>query len=114
MGEDENQEVTGQQAVVFEVLCQSDMTEGRGAMRHVIAFFCEDMAWEYCNRQTGVMGRRPSSGSWRTERYQDWTVRSLRIHHELPITPKEAREKAMAILNQHLTPNELVALGGSL
>ena len=95
----------------FQVLKQADMTEGKGGMVPVITFLDEEDAWKYTNGKAGVMGCRPSSGSWRTERYGDWRVRSIQIFESLEeagvVERAELREKALA----KLTPEERAILG---
>lgn len=44
---------------VFAVYANADMTEGRGPMVLDSLWWTEEGAWEYANRQRGVMGRSP-------------------------------------------------------
>jgi hypothetical protein len=93
---------------IYTVQCNSDMTEGRGGMRDIISFTSEDEAWEYTEGKSGVMGRKPQSGSWRNEKYGDWTVKVLEVWEKGEYDPKEVQRKnALA----KLTKDERKILG---
>lgn len=68
--------------VVFE---NADSTEGRGPMVQVpdTGFFVtEKEAWDFADTLSGVMGQKPQSGSWRTEKYSDVQVRVIYKHSD--------------------------------
>lgn len=68
---------------IYLVYENSDKNEGRGPMRHIpdSGFFTdEDAAWNFADTQYGIMGRTPSSGSWRSEIYPDVQVQSIHKH----------------------------------
>ncbi len=73
---------------IYLVYVNADMTEGRGPMilaKNSGFFINEDEAWQYADTLCGIMGRKPSSGSWRTERYRDIEVRKFYRHNEKKI-----------------------------
>lgn len=89
---------------VYGVYRNSDMTEGRGPMFLESLWTTETAAWEYANRQLGVMGRKgtrdhrwaeknpmgtPYPGDcpgWQCqycwEYAGDWSVRALELRSE--------------------------------
>ena len=94
---------------IYMVKRCSDMTEGRGGMIDVIAFERESEAWEYANKQLGVMGRKPNTGDWRTySGGRDWDVKEISVWESDEYNPEEvARQKALS----KLTPKERQLLG---
>jgi hypothetical protein len=68
---------------IYLVYENADKTEGRGPM--VLAkdsgyFTNEDDAWTFADTLYGVMGRKPNSGSWRTEKYPDVYIKKFEQH----------------------------------
>lgn len=81
---------------IYTVKKNADMTEGRGPMVAVASFMTEDVAWAVANTMRGVMGQRPQSGSWRTEKYGEVRVEAT------PVYP--SYEEWMATLNKKTHP----------
>lgn len=67
----------------YGVYKNSDQTEGRGPMVCVAMFSTEELAWKFTDGKRGIMGRLPSSGNWRGERYGDWQVYPHRIFRSI-------------------------------
>lgn len=59
---------------VYVLKILDDLTEGRGRYRTLATFEHERDAWTVADTLTGVQGRKPPSGSWRSERHGDVTV----------------------------------------
>jgi hypothetical protein len=93
---------------VFEVLRNSDMTEGRGPMVYVATFTTNELAWEYANSQGGVMGRS-NYGDWRTySGGRDWDVKEKHVHSSMENFDKKLKvQKAL----DKLTAEDKVLLG---
>jgi hypothetical protein len=97
---------------VYVVKENADQTEGRGPMIVRAAFTVENDAWQWADKfGNGIMGRKPSSGSWRGERYGDVLVEPLVVaesfeEHEL-VKRSALRKQALA----KLTDAEKHALG---
>jgi hypothetical protein len=94
---------------IYEVVCERDMTEGRGGKEVVIRFMDEQEAWDYANSKSGIMGRRPSNGDWRTySGGKDWDVKCVSVWENSEYSPEEvAKQKALS----KLTPAERKLLG---
>lgn len=77
---DEIAKLLPEKLTVYQVMANSDMTEGRGPMRVVATFLHEDDAWATADSMTGVMGRRPQNGTWRDPKSGgDVTVRPIEV-----------------------------------
>lgn len=92
---------------VYQVMCQSDMTEGRGGLRRSLCFNTEELAWEYADKQEGIMGRRPPNGSWKHSGMGDWQVQPIEVLAELPMNEREVLEKAADMLKGYFTEDEM-------
>lgn len=90
--------------LVYVVKQISDLTEGRGPMVSVKYFLNEDDAWNYADCNGGVMGRKPSSGSWRNEKYGDWQVEEVTVYASLQSAiaadDQAIKEKALSKLTE--------------
>lgn len=89
----------------------ADMTEGRGPMQNEVCFKYRKDAEAHIDNKSGIMGRRPASGKWSTEKYGDWDIVEIEIHESLIAfecaEEKKLRTQALA----KLTPEERKALG---
>lgn len=69
----------------------------------------ENEAWDYANKQLGIMGRKPTNGDWRNfSGGRDWDVKPTQVW-EINEYSEETikRNKALA----KLTPEEKKLLG---
>ena len=97
---------------IYKVYCESDMTEGRGPKKLVLAFLNENDAWDYANKQSGIMGRKPTKGDWRTySGGRDWDVKPMNAYETLEESTKEHKEKLKKSALAKLTQAEKQALG---
>jgi hypothetical protein len=70
---------------VYMTRKNADMNEGMGPMVNDVCFEHRDDAVKYIDRQQGVMGRKPPSGKWSTEKYGDWDIVEIEVHSFLPL-----------------------------
>jgi|1185.fasta_scaffold212651_3 hypothetical protein len=97
---------------VYAVYRNQDMTEGRGPMVLDRLFADMDSAHQYANAQRGVMGRKPASGSWETERYaSDWETRTLPVFSSLAEESQWTQNDTRARALNKLSPDERRVLG---
>ena len=90
---------------VFLVYENADRTEGRGPMRIVedSGFFTsEKEAWDFADTISGVMGRKPSSGSWRNEEYPDVYVLKYLKHDSQESKLKKKLKQQISDLQRQL------------
>ena len=90
---------------IFMVYENADSTEGRGPMVIVPDsgfFLSEQEAWNFADTISGVMGRRPPSGSWRKEQYPDVEVRRFLRHDCVKIKQKVKLQKQIEDLQRQL------------
>lgn len=88
--------------ILYMVRRNADMTEGRGPMVEESFWFDRAKAVEHMDKQPGVFGRKPPSGSWDTEPHLgDWDIAPFFTMDELeePETP----EGAVVVI---FTPND--------
>lgn len=97
----------------YVVKKNADMTEGRGPMIPVAYFLYEDVAWGFADQHTGVMGRRPNSGTWRMEKYGDWEVEEIDIQEitNIPDLKQQQQEEKKRQALAKLTQEERDLLG---
>lgn len=63
---------------LYAVTRNSDFTEGRGPMLTDSLWFDRKKALRYMNGKRGIMGRKPLSGSWDSEKFcRDWEIKEL-------------------------------------
>lgn len=97
---------------VYLVQENADLTEGRGPMVTIGAFADEDDAWKYADTHgRAVMGCRPRSGSWRTERYPDVNVVALHVAESYEEQNTLRKDQLCASGLKKLTVEERTALG---
>ena len=89
----------------------ADMTEGRGPMQNEVCFKHQKDAAAYIDSKLGIMGRRPSSGKWTTEKYGDWDIVEIEIHESLAAFECAAETKLRNQALAKLTPKKRKALG---
>lgn len=97
--------------IIYALMSQQDMTEGRGGMRAVAHFTSEDDAWAVADTKSGIMGRKPETGSWRTVDYRDHNVVPVVVFGSVQEYQDSlndvAKQKALA----KLTHEEQILLG---
>lgn len=91
---------------IYLVYENADKTEGRGPMVHVkdSGFFTDiDKAWNFADTMTGVMGRKPKSGSWKHEKCGDVEVRTISRHDNSFFKRKNELESRIRQLENELS-----------
>lgn len=90
---------------VYVVYQNADTTEGRGPMVQITDsgfFLTEKEAWDFADAEgVAVQGRKPQSGSWRTEKYGDLQVRVI-FKHSDKIAKKNAIQAQIKKLEAEL------------
>lgn len=70
---------------IYIVYINADLTEGRGPMVQAAGsgyFTDEAEAWAFADTFSGVMGRRPQTGTWRNSHMGDVTVMQFNHHND--------------------------------
>lgn len=97
---------------VYQVWRETDMTEPRAPMKPVVAFTSEQDAWECANKQSGIMGRKPKDGDWRTySDGRDWDVKPLVVYQTYQESDRAHKEQLKKAALAKLTEAEKQVLG---